>query len=64
MGRVIALAMVLNPVIYERYGSVSRLVFSLPLLRIVAQRWARLRRFFDLDQHRPDAPPDRQSGPI
>ena len=56
--------MVLNPVIYERYGSVSRLVFSLPLLRIVAQRWARLRPFFDLDQHRPDAPPDRQSGPI
>jgi uncharacterized BrkB/YihY/UPF0761 family membrane protein len=49
LGRVIALAMVLNAVVYERYGSVSRLVFSLPVLRSLARRSARLRRFFALD---------------
>ncbi len=49
LGRAIALAMVLNPVIYEQYGSVSKLVFSLPVLRGVARRSTHLRRFFDLD---------------
>jgi uncharacterized BrkB/YihY/UPF0761 family membrane protein len=49
LGRVVAFALVLNPVIYERYGSVSRSVFSLPLFRTMARRSSRLRRFFDLD---------------
>jgi uncharacterized BrkB/YihY/UPF0761 family membrane protein len=49
LGRVIAFAMVLNPVIYEQYGSLSRVVFSLPILRGVARRSAFLQRFFDLD---------------
>ena len=48
-GRAIAFAMVLNAVIYERFGSISTFVFSLPLLRILRRRSARLRRFFDLD---------------
>jgi uncharacterized BrkB/YihY/UPF0761 family membrane protein len=49
LGRSVVVAMELNPVIYERYGSVSTLVFSLPLLRVLPRRSARIRRFFDLD---------------
>jgi uncharacterized BrkB/YihY/UPF0761 family membrane protein len=36
--------------VYERYGSVSTLFFSLPVVRIVPRRSARVRRFFDLDR--------------
>lgn len=49
LGRVVALAMVLNAVCYEKYGSVSKLVFSLPVLRGVARHSPHLRRFFDLE---------------
>jgi uncharacterized BrkB/YihY/UPF0761 family membrane protein len=48
LGRVVAFAMVLNAVVYEHYGSVSRVVFSLPVFRVVARRSKRVRRFFDL----------------
>ena len=49
-GRSIVVAMELNPVVYERYGSVSTIFFSLPVLRILPRRSLRLRRFFDLPQ--------------
>ena len=49
IGRAMVVAMELNPVVYERYGSVSTLFFSLPVVRIVPRRSARVRRFFDLD---------------
>jgi uncharacterized BrkB/YihY/UPF0761 family membrane protein len=50
VGRSIVIALELNPVIYERYGSVSTFVFSLPVLRLLPRRSERLRRFFDLNQ--------------
>jgi hypothetical protein len=42
------LAMELNAAIYERYGSISQVVFSLPLFRVLARKSARVRRFFGL----------------
>ncbi len=48
LGRGIVLAMELNAAIYERYGSISQVVFSLPFLRILARKSARVRRFFEL----------------
>ncbi len=48
LGRGIVLAMDLNAAIYERYGSISQVVFSLPFFRILARRSARVRRFFGL----------------
>lgn len=48
LGRAIVVGMELNAAIYERYGSISQLVFGLPLLRTVAARSPRIRRFFDL----------------
>jgi uncharacterized BrkB/YihY/UPF0761 family membrane protein len=49
LGRAVALSMVLNAVLYEKFGSVSTWVFTLPVLRALARRSPRLRRFFDLD---------------
>jgi membrane protein len=48
LGRGIMLAMELNAAIYERYGSISQIVFSLPLFRVLARKSARVRRFFGL----------------
>jgi len=48
LGRGTVLAMELNAVIYERYGSISQVLFSLPLLRVLARKSARVRRFFGL----------------
>jgi uncharacterized BrkB/YihY/UPF0761 family membrane protein len=50
LGRAIALAMILNAVLYERVGSVSTLAFSLPVIRILPRKFPRLRRFFELDE--------------
>ena len=46
LGRAIVLAMELNAAIYERYGSISQVVFSLPFFRVLARKSARVRRFF------------------
>jgi uncharacterized BrkB/YihY/UPF0761 family membrane protein len=48
-GRAIIVGMCLDAVIHERFGTISRLVFSLPLLRSLARRSEWIRRFFKLD---------------
>lgn len=48
LGRAIIIAMELNAALYDRYGSISQIAFSLPALRTLARRSARVRRFFDL----------------
>jgi uncharacterized BrkB/YihY/UPF0761 family membrane protein len=48
LGRAIIIAMEVNAAIYDRYGSISQVVFSLPLLRTLARRSSRVRRFFGL----------------
>jgi len=48
LGRGVVLAMELNAAIYERYGSISQVVFSLPFFRVLARKSARVRRFFGL----------------
>ncbi len=48
LGRGIVLAMELNAAIYERYGSISQVVFSLPIFRVLARKSERVRRFFGL----------------
>jgi hypothetical protein len=46
--------MCLDAVVHERFGTISRLIFSLPVLRVLARRSARVRRLFGLDE--PSAP--------
>jgi len=48
-GRAIVIAMVMNAVIYERFGSISSAVLSLPGVRILPRKSAWIRKFFDVD---------------
>jgi uncharacterized BrkB/YihY/UPF0761 family membrane protein len=48
IGRTMAATLVLNAVLYERLGSLSELVFSLPILRRIPERFPKVRVFFDL----------------
>lgn len=49
IGRVVAFSFSLNAIVFEQYGSVSGLVFSIPGLRAIPRRYSRLARYFDLD---------------
>jgi uncharacterized BrkB/YihY/UPF0761 family membrane protein len=49
LGRAMVLAMTLNAVVHERFGTISQAVFSLPVLRILPAKSPWARRFFDLD---------------
>ena len=49
VGRLLAGSLVLDAVVFERFGSISGFVFSLPGLRRLPARSARFARFFDLD---------------
>jgi uncharacterized BrkB/YihY/UPF0761 family membrane protein len=49
-GRALVLAMVLDAVIFERFGSITAFVFGFPVLRLVPRHWAWFRRYFDLDE--------------
>jgi uncharacterized BrkB/YihY/UPF0761 family membrane protein len=55
LGRVMVVAMCLDATVHERFGTIARLVFSLPLLRSLARRSAWIRRFFKLEDE-PEAP--------
>jgi uncharacterized BrkB/YihY/UPF0761 family membrane protein len=49
-GRVLVLAMVLNAVLYERFGSITQFIFELPLVRILPRHSGPIRRMFGLEQ--------------
>ncbi|HET6953928.1 MAG TPA: YhjD/YihY/BrkB family envelope integrity protein [Acidimicrobiales bacterium] len=49
LGRAAVLGMVLDAVVYERFGTISQVVFALPVVSILPRRSAWIRRFFDLD---------------
>jgi uncharacterized BrkB/YihY/UPF0761 family membrane protein len=57
-GRAMVVSMCLDAVVHERFGTISRLIFALPILRALARRSARVRRFFGLDE-----PPPPDAGP-
>jgi hypothetical protein len=49
IGRLMSASFVVTAIVYERWGSISQVVFALPGLRKVAARSSRLRAFFSLD---------------
>ena len=55
VGRLMAGTLVLNAVLFERLGSISELVFDLPLVRRIPARFPKVRAFFDLGPR--DEPP-------
>jgi hypothetical protein len=50
IGRLMASSLILNATVWERLGSVSTLVFGLPVLRRIPQRFHSVGRFFDLER--------------
>jgi uncharacterized BrkB/YihY/UPF0761 family membrane protein len=64
VGRLLASAFTLNAVAFERFGSVSHYVFSVPGVRAVPTRWPAVARYFDLDgAQRARALDDQESVP-
>jgi hypothetical protein len=49
IGRLMSSSFVLTAVIYERYGSISEVIFGLPLLRRIPQKSPKVRTYFALD---------------
>jgi len=49
VGRLLAASLIIDAVIFERFGSISGVVFALPGLRRLPTRYPWLARFFDLD---------------
>jgi membrane protein len=56
LGRTVVIAMAVNATVHERYGSISDVVFALPVIRLIPPRSAAVRRIFGLDDATP--PPD------
>jgi uncharacterized BrkB/YihY/UPF0761 family membrane protein len=59
LGRVMVFSFSVDAVLYERFGSLSQLVFSLPVLRTIPRKLPVVDRFFDLGlaaSHEPDLP--------
>lgn len=57
IGRLMSASFVLSAVLFERYGSVSHVVFGLPLIRKIPERSSWVRTYFALDHvPSPDAP--------
>jgi uncharacterized BrkB/YihY/UPF0761 family membrane protein len=54
LGRVMMFSMSVDAVIYERFGSITQFVFSLPLLRIIPRKSAKLRKVFGLEKSETD----------
>ena len=48
VGRIMAGTLVLNAVLFEQLGSISELVFELPLIRRIPARFPKVAAFFDL----------------
>jgi uncharacterized BrkB/YihY/UPF0761 family membrane protein len=59
VGRSMAFSFAVNAVIYEEIGSISGLVFGLPMLRVIPRRLPGLARFFDLAGAERRDEPDR-----
>lgn len=57
VGRLVTVSFVVNAVTFERFGSLSHMVFSLPLIRALPRRWPRLVVVFDLEPTSDDGLP-------
>jgi uncharacterized BrkB/YihY/UPF0761 family membrane protein len=62
IGRVVVLGMAINAVLYERFGSISTFVFSLPVVSILPRHSAWIRRFFGLEGASDDRPAEAGPG--
>ncbi len=62
IGRTLSLSMSMNAALFDRFGSLSQAIFSLPILRLLPQRSTLIRNYFGLDDQGrsvPSAPGER-----
>ena len=53
VGRAMVLGMALDAAVFERFGSISRFVFELPIVRLLPRHSRWVRNFFDLPDESP-----------
>jgi uncharacterized BrkB/YihY/UPF0761 family membrane protein len=58
LGRAMVFGMVLDAAVFERFGSLSRFVFRLPIVRLLPRRSRWIRNFFDLPDDVPRSADD------
>jgi hypothetical protein len=63
IGRLMVVTFVIDAVVFERVGSISRFVFGLPVVRALPRRYPVVDRFFDLSDTRRDDRPDESPRP-
>lgn len=63
IGRTLSFAFSLNAALFDRFGSLSQAIFSLPVLRVLRSRSARLRSYFGLDDTGRSVPAERSAMP-
>jgi uncharacterized BrkB/YihY/UPF0761 family membrane protein len=61
LGRTLSLAFSVNAALFDRFGSLTQPIFSLPVLRLFPQRWAWFRSYFELDESGRTVPAVRES---
>jgi uncharacterized BrkB/YihY/UPF0761 family membrane protein len=54
VGRIMSSSFVVSAVVFERYGSVSHVIFGLPLVRTLPQKFPKLRTYFALEEKSPE----------
>lgn len=59
IGRLFTIGLVVNAVIHERYGSITGVVFSLPVVRRLPERFPALVDYFGLDDRAASGQPSR-----
>jgi hypothetical protein len=64
IGRLMSSSFVLAAVTFERYGSVSHVVFGLPLVRRIPERSQKVRTYFALDHERSTESPPVSTEPV
>ena len=57
LGRIMTASFVVTAVTYESFGSLSELIFALPLVRRLPRRYPWLAEFFSLDVEGAEPPP-------
>jgi hypothetical protein len=63
IGRIMAGSFILDAVMFEKFGSVSEVVFALPVIRAIPRRSPKVRHFFDLPEPpEPVDTPDADDG--
>ncbi len=58
IGRVMASSLILDAVVFDRLGSISEVVFALPVLNRIPRRFPWVARYFDLDRDEPTGDSD------